>query len=201
MDLTLPLCALAWLALMGGPVLTAAVAVRGAQTTHAPSVPIVLASMALLATVAVPATLHVQLAWPPANWLAVAAGWTAWCVLVGLLYAIRPRSVGIGVGALASLSVLPGLLLGTIGILGLMFIVGDYARPPLASRTLSPGIDCIVTGWGSAFSDDGHDIDIYRYWRWLPAIRRRVRHVAVDETRPDPATRFATCASVAGTLS
>jgi hypothetical protein len=81
-----------------------------------------------------------------------------------------------------------------------MFIVGDYARPPRASRTLSPGIDCITTGWGSAVSDDGHDIDIYRSWRRLPAIRRRVRHVVVDETQPDPVTRFATCTSVAGTL-
>jgi hypothetical protein len=100
MDLTLPLFALAWLALMGGPVITAAVAVRQAQP---PSAQAVLASVAVLATVAIPATLHVQLAWPPANGLAVAAGWAAWCVLVGLLFTIRPRPVGLVVGTVASL--------------------------------------------------------------------------------------------------
>ncbi|WP_294331714.1 hypothetical protein [uncultured Sphingomonas sp.] len=121
-----------------------------------------------------------------AYWIVAAAAWaipTAW--------------LRIPVGVLAFAPLGPSLLLGTVGVLGLGFVLGDEIDPPAEVRRLSPMLTCEVSTWGYAFSDDGYDVRIYQSPIWLPIVRRLSRTVRINETNPEPGHEHATCESVA----
>lgn len=183
MDLTLPAFALAWFTLSCGPILTVVVArgqLGGGQSLQR----LCVRAAILLLSVAVCWSIDLEFAWRLLNWIALAAAYLAWCTLMGALFRLPPRALGLALGTLGSVSLIPGLVLTTVGILGLMFFVGDYAAPPAKLVRLPSGLDCVVTKWGNATTDDGHDVHLYRYISWLPVLRRQVRRLIVNETYP-----------------
>jgi hypothetical protein len=107
-------------------------------------------------------------------------------MLVGAAFAVRPRPIGVVLGVAGVVTLLPGLFLGTVGVLGLALVLEDYVDAPARAVTVEPGLDCVVTTWGNVTSDDGHDVHLYRYLTWFPILRLQVRRVVVDETNPEP---------------
>lgn len=124
-----------------------------------------------------------------AYWIVAAAAW-----------AIPSAWLRIPLGVLAFAPLGPSLLLGTVGVLGLGFVLGDEVDPPVEIRRLSPMLTCEVSTWGYAFSDDGYDVRIYQSPIWLPIVRRLSRTVRINETNPAPGHESATCESVAARL-
>lgn len=142
----------------------------------------------------------VETVWRPVNWLVLAAAYVAWAMLVGLAFTLSPRALGIVLGASGVLTLVPGVLLCTVGVLALFFIAGDYGRPPTRVVRLAPGLDCVETSWGMAASDDGRDIHLYRTPSWLPLLRRQVKRVTMDETHPAPGVPASTACPAQGSM-
>ena len=82
----------------------------------------------------------------------------------------------------AAIPIFAGYVLCTIGLLGLIFIVGDYTRAPNQIEQIDTRLVCRVTLWGSAATDSGYTVHLYRSWAWLPLIERSVLSMSVNQT-------------------
>jgi len=100
-----------------------------------------------------------------ALWFGVATSlYEANAVLLGLAYLafgvvaisafrLRPRLLGFSLGSVASLLLLASLFLGTVGALGVAFVVGDTV--PIHSELIEPNLKCYVTSFGNATTSTG----------------------------------------------
>jgi hypothetical protein len=120
-----------------------------------------------------------------ANVAAFCVAYTAYCLLAVGAGLIRRPLVRWPVQLLALTPIGVGYILGTVGWLGLGFIVEDAAAAPMKTETSPAGLLCRVEPWGSVASDSGYTISIYRYWRPLP-LRRRIVSLRVNESTQDP---------------
>jgi hypothetical protein len=155
------------------------------------------AALGLIAIVALALFLKVQTASLVCNLALCLAAFLAYCLLAPALWTVQPRFIGFITGTLACAALLPSYILGTIGVLGLNFILADYLSPPTHVELIAPGLSCSETVWGAAFSDSGHSIHLYRYWPAFPLLRREVARVSVNETDPGDGPTSASCTSVA----
>ena len=96
----------------------------------------------------------------------------------------------------AAVPVCIGYFLATIGALGLVFIIGDYSRPPYHTEQMRAGLVCHIRGWGAAFTASGHSVHLYKVWPELPFLKREVAMISVNETDPDSEPKRASCADV-----
>jgi|ERR1700722_15064485 hypothetical protein len=72
-----------------------------------------------------------------------------------------------------------GYLLGTVGVLGLGWIVMDYTRPPEHTEQMGPDLKCQITGWGSVASASGYTVHLYKIWPEVPFVEREVASLSV----------------------
>ena len=136
-----------------------------------------------------------------ANFVGFVAGCLAYSFLAVSCWQIRFLPLRIIALLGAAIPTCIGYVLSTIGLLGLMLVVGDYARPPNKVEQMDSGLVCRVTGWGSAITDSGYTVHLYRSWAWLPLIERSVVSISINESesaRSIDAPTGATCADVLG---
>jgi hypothetical protein len=136
-----------------------------------------------------------------ANFVSFAVGCLAYSFLAVSCWQIRflPLRIVALLGAAIPIGV--GYLLSTIGMLGLMLVVGDYSVAPYKIEQMESGLVCRVTGWGSAITDSGYTVHLYRTWGWLPLIERSVVSISINESasaRSIDAPAGATCADALG---
>lgn len=131
------------------------------------------------------------------NFVVSVSVYAAYSLLVALCLTLRLRVTRLVFGVAGLVSLLPGYLLATVGLLGLFFIVGDEVRSPLQAVVLRPGLYCRITQWGFAASDEGYDVHLYRYWPALPLLQRQVARVTVNETHPVNGLVKASCEGIA----
>jgi hypothetical protein len=74
----------------------------------------------------------------------------------------------------SSLPICVGYVLGTVGVLGLGWIVADYTRPPQHTEKMRPDLICEVTSWGSVASRSGYTVHLFKIWAALPFAEREV---------------------------
>ena len=84
-----------------------------------------------------------------------------------------------------------GSLLGTIGVLGLVFILGDFASSPIKTEVVADGLVCRKSYWGMAATDSGYEIAIYR--QFGPFIERKLVSNRVNETNQTETAKGSTC--------
>ena len=131
------------------------------------------------------------------NVLSVALAYLAYCMVMGLSW-VRGRSIPrYALSALATLPIVGGYLLGTIGALPLVFFLGDILSPPRSEVMLRPSLVCQVKDWGYAFSDEGYDVILYRSLPGFPWIGWVTRSVRVNVTTPGVTPASADCQGVA----
>lgn len=95
------------------------------------------------------------------NFIAACAAYAAFGVLALSAFRIRPKLIGAIAGLAASAPLLLGLLAGTIGILGLAFVVGDMV--PIHVEQTALGVRCYVYSFGNATtSTGGFDVTLSR---------------------------------------
>jgi len=128
-----------------------------------------------------------------ANFVAFVIGYGSYNFLAVSCWQIRFLPLRVVALLGAAIPILGGYVLSTIGLLGLMLVVGDYASAPKKVEQMDSGLVCRVTGWGSAITDSGYTVSLYRNWGWLPLIERSVVSISVNESersidRPSDAT-------------
>jgi hypothetical protein len=158
------------------------------------------AALGLIAIVSLSLFLKVQTASLACNFAFCLAAFLAYCLLAPACWTMRPRVIGFITGTLACAALIPGYILGTIGVLGLDFMLADYLSPPIHVELVAPGLSCRVMAWGAAFADSGYTVHLYRYWPVFPLLRREVASTSVNETDPGNGPTSASCASAAAQL-
>jgi hypothetical protein len=118
-----------------------------------------------------------------ANIAGVALTWPAWCMCCAHGCRARQRSVRVLSWLVAVPSIGLGYLLGTVGCLGVAFIVGDIIAAPTNIQYFeTPELACVTTEWGGAGTHEGSTNVLYRRWTAVPWLRLRVAESVDDWT-------------------
>jgi hypothetical protein len=114
-----------------------------------------------------------------ANFLCFVFAYFAYSFLAVMCLRIPIKAIRIIIFVIAIVPIGLGYFLSTIGVLGLAFIVGDYTSPPQRIEQMATGLNCRITGWGSAGSSSGYAVSLYRSWSGIPFLERKVLGVSV----------------------
>ena len=107
----------------------------------------------------------------------------AFYILFTLASLVRPKGLRWVLRATFLIPILLGLALGSVGVLGLMFIIGDSTPRQEAKLNSHYGYQVCFTG-GAYTSGDTAEVDIVRYPSFLP-IQKTVWHRSFDEREYD----------------
>jgi len=103
----------------------------------------------------------------------------AYCFLAVSCWQIKFLPLRIPALLGAAIPICAGYFMSTVGLLGLMFIVGDYTRAPESTEQIDMGLECRVTGWGMVASASGYTVHLYKSWSWLPFMERSAVSIPV----------------------
>jgi hypothetical protein len=106
-------------------------------------------------------------------------GYFTYSFLAFMCLRIPSKIVRIPAFLVATVPMVIGYASSTIGLLGLMFIVADYTRPPESVKHMAAGLTCRITGWGSAASSSGYDVGLFRSWSGISFLERRIVSASV----------------------
>lgn len=125
------------------------------------------------------------------------------CLLAAAAWTIKVRTIAYAAGLLAhgTLASCLGLLISFPTGFVLMFVLGDVFSPPVYAEELSPSLSCRVWSWGTAFSDEGYTVAVYRHLPFVPLVQIEAAHVVVNMTEAGNGPRSASCEGVAAALS
>ncbi len=184
---------LAWACLLGAPPLAiGAFFIVRRQWPRKISTIVLVSAFVMLAVLGFTA-ISTSFTPPLANVASICAAYLAYCFLSASCWNIRLIALRIPVLIVASIPIAIGYLMGTIGFLGLVFIVGDYSRPPLQTTQMADNLICRVTIWGMAATDSGYTVHAFRRWPGLPFIETEVVRVVVNETNSASTPANASC--------
>ena len=192
---------LTWAAMFTAPALGAFLVVSWRASSHARLRRKLIAAGLLVGVVGLSWTAGLQTSSVAVNFVFCLAAFHSYWVLAAATWMVKPRAAGMVLGIAAWLPIVPTLLLGTVGVLALAFILGDYLSPPREARRLTPGLSCRVTLWGAAMTDEGYTVHLYRSLPWFPLVRLEAATVVVNETSPGTGAASATCESVAADMA
>jgi hypothetical protein len=109
-----------------------------------------------------------------ANFVGVAVVFIAYYFLAASCLQIPFRVIRYLALTVAILPICFGYVLGTIGMLGLVWMVMDYTEPPQHAEQVGPHLKCEITGWGAAGTASGYTVHLYKTWPEVPFIVREV---------------------------
>ncbi|TPM92174.1 hypothetical protein [Mesorhizobium sp. B2-1-3A] len=120
---------------------------------------------------------------PVANYACICVAYLAYCFLAASCLGIPLKALRIGGLFVTAMPILIGYFLGTVGRLALGWTVVQSSEPP---RQMSAGVVCSITYWGSAASDSGYVVNLFKIWGWAPFLQREVFSASVDQTVDQP---------------
>lgn len=88
-----------------------------------------------------------------ANVAAISLAFISYGTIAFSLFRFRPRVLGIALGCVASLPIVAGLFLGTVGVFFVLFAARDSV--PIHTSFTKGGLSCYVTRFGNATTSDG----------------------------------------------
>jgi hypothetical protein len=185
-----------WAALLAGPALGIILALRMASQRSGIR-PVFLSGFGCIIFVVALDYLGVRTSSALINMIFWVLVFLSLCLLLGLIWTIEYKPIRVTLGILTHLIFVPGYVLGTIGILGLFFILGDYLTLPGEKVALKPGLTCEVMSWGNSMSQSGYDVSLYRHVPWASFIRLKVGEVTVNQSSPQSGRKSADCKSAA----
>src|SRR5205823_4049965 len=92
------------------------------------------------------------------NFVCFVIAYGAYCFLAVSCWRIKFLPLRIPALLGAAIPICAGYFMCTVGLLGLMFIVGDYTRAPESTEQIDTGLECRVTGWGMVASVSGYTV-------------------------------------------
>jgi hypothetical protein len=142
--------------------------------------PIIIAAIAILCFAIGLSVSRLSFANVWANVVLAAICYLAYCFLAASCWQISRNGLRYIVGIVTALPIGVGYLLGTIGALGLGWIVSDHASPPYHVEQMAPGLTCEITRWG-AILRGGYKVHLYQRWSAFPFLEREVAILTVDD--------------------
>lgn len=139
------------------------------------------------------ARLDISLMSNAANLVCLSAAYLAYAFLATCLWRVRSLFLRVPALLIAAAPIAGGYVMGTMGFLGLAFILADFANPPLQTVRMAAGLECRIQAWGNAISDTGYTVYLYRQWPLVPFVEREVSKVRVNETNPGTGPTAASC--------
>lgn len=118
-----------------------------------------------------------------ANYASICIAYLSYCFLAASCLRIPLKALRIGGLFVTAMPILFGYILGTGGWLALAWTVLEASEPP---KLMSTGVVCSITYWGSAASDSGYMVHLYKIWSWAPFLQREVFSASVDQTADQP---------------
>jgi hypothetical protein len=137
------------------------------------------------AVIAIAYWLNIAFAAPTLNLSVLLLGYFAYTFVAASSLRFKATAWRVLGTTLLALPVLAGYLIATVGVLGLMFILDDIARPPLARSTRPDGTQCEIRRWGNGLSDSGYVVEEFQPWLPKGVVRRRIMTLTVDKTHPE----------------
>lgn len=167
----------AWGSLLAAPPLAFAVARKGRLGAWKP---FALGSVGLISAVMLAIALDASFVWADANIWTLCVAYLGYCFLAFSCMRIKWKLVRYAVSLLAVVPIALGYVLGTIGMLGLGFIIGDLTQPPVGVEKIDGGLVCKMTRWGAAMTDSGYRVTAYR--QLGPFLEQRLAKISVNES-------------------
>ena len=140
--------------------------------------------------------LRLSFTFMPANVVTAVAAYTCYCLLAAMIWRMPYRFI-------LRLAAVPALLpigftyfISTVGLLGFLFFVGDFIEPPRSTTNMAPGLACQRRFWGSAISDSGYTMKLYRSWPLVPWLEREVASISVNESNDRAEPHSADCSDL-----
>jgi hypothetical protein len=158
--------------------------------------PIALISAFLFLLLGSSVALNVSFVESLVNFVCFAITYFAFCYLVASCGSIPSKFFRILAKLIFSIPIGIGYLLGTWGLFGLMFIVGEESESPKYTEKLEAGLSCNVTRWGAAFGDSGYKVNLYENLSLAPFLQRLLVTVSVNEADERASPRSASCSEV-----
>lgn len=82
---------------------------------------------------------------------------------------------------LGALPIAYGYFFGSVGLLALMFVAGEYVDPPRQTVRLSQTITCVMTEGGGL--DTTYNLRLHHEWPQAPLLHRQIKVISVGEGR------------------
>lgn len=142
----------------------------------------VMLNASLAACIIVSAVFGIRFTHQTANVLAFILAYFSYCYLAVSAWLIRNKFIRFATMALACIPMAMGYLLATLGLLALVFIVGEWVSPPVQIQRMNDNLYCATTTWGMAASDSGYTVHLYKHWAILPFLEKEVLDIVVNET-------------------
>ncbi|MFY9695186.1 MAG: hypothetical protein WA776_20340 [Xanthobacteraceae bacterium] len=108
----------------------------------------------------------------------------AYCFLAASCWQISRKTLRFIAAFLTIIPIGLGYIVGTVGVLGLAWIVGDYASPPEHVESMGAQLVCEINGWGSVL-DGVYHVQLYRRYSAFPFVERKVAELTVDYNTGD----------------
>lgn len=114
----------------------------------------------------------------------LAVGYLAAGVVLISAFRLRPRLMGLVSGGGAVLLLSAGVFAGTVGALGVLFIVGDYV--PIYEEAVAPGRKCYVRTFGNATTSvNGYEVLLKRQMPVFPVLEFPMATMRFDDPKYD----------------
>lgn len=176
-----------FLALLGTPILAPALSWEISKKSKHAQRRVFVALTTFMAVVIFAKVLGVSFHSYEANVAAVSLAFIFYGAIAFSFFRLRPRALGIPLGCIASLPVVGGLLSGTVGALGVLFIVGDSV--PIHTGPVKGGeLSCYVTSFGNATTAyGGYEVVLAKPLPALSFIEYKVKKQTFNDPSFPPA--------------
>lgn len=185
--------AIAWLGLLAAPPIAVFAFAVTSRFRPALIKRLAIGCAFLVVSIAAAASLDISLTSNAANVACLSTAYLAYAFLAASIWRVRSLILRVPALVIAAIPIAGGYVMGTMGVLGLAFILGDYASPPLQAVRMGAGLECRINAWGNVTSDTGYTVHLYRHWPLVPFVEREVSRVTVNETHPGPGPSTASC--------
>jgi hypothetical protein len=164
--------------LLGGPVIAGLTYAASRRFPHFLT-PLASLAAAVLGVALLAALLKISFISGHANVVALCLTYLAYCLLGLSACRLKRPLLRQLVLVAVSMPIALGYLLGTIGALGLAFLLGDAVGPPVEQRWIDGRTICVVT-IQDGIGETSYQLSLNQRWSGLPLQRRLARISAVD---------------------
>lgn len=173
---------LVWTLLLGAPIAALLLQALARRLTPRAYVATVAASALFLGAVIAAGLAGIRFVPVLANIWILAMAYAAYAFLVFSIGRLPwPAMARYSALVVAALPIAHGYFMGSIGLLALMFVAGEYVDPPRQTLRLSQNTTCVLTEGGGL--DTAYTLRLHHEWPLTPWLHRQTDAALVGEGR------------------
>lgn len=173
---------LVWLLLLAAPIAALLLQTLARRLPQRAYVVTVVASAVFLGAIVAAAMAGIRFVPVLANIWMLATAYAAYAFLVFSIGRLPwPAMARYSALVVASLPIAHGYFMGSVGLLALMFVAGEYVDPPRQTFRLSQNTTCVLTEGGGL--DTAYTLRLHHEWPQAPWLHRQIDTAMVGEGR------------------